>query len=100
MSHRLRKLGVFIITLGCVSVAVSWQSAPRDDAKELLPVLRQNGIKYWKGNLHTHSLWSDGDDFPEMIADWYVRHGYHFLGMSDHNILAEGVRWIDVSPKK
>ena len=27
--------------------------------------------RWWKGNLHTHSLWSDGDDYPEMIADWY-----------------------------
>lgn len=27
--------------------------------------------RWWKGNLHTHSLWSDGDDFPEMIACWY-----------------------------
>ena len=25
--------------------------------------------RWWKGNLHTHSLWSDGDDYPEMIAD-------------------------------
>ena len=24
--------------------------------------------RWWKGNLHTHSLWSDGDDFPESIA--------------------------------
>ena len=29
--------------------------------------------RWWKGNLHTHSLWSDGDDYPEMIADWYRR---------------------------
>ena len=50
--------------------------------------------KWWKGNLHTHSLWSDGDDYPEMIADWYRENGYHFLGISDHNILAEGNRWI------
>ena len=21
--------------------------------------------KWWKGNLHTHSHWSDGDDYPE-----------------------------------
>ena len=32
-------------------------------------------FRWWKGNLHTHSLWSDGDDFPEMVADWYKRHG-------------------------
>jgi hypothetical protein len=52
--------------------------------------------RYWKGNLHTHSLWSDGDEFPEMIVDWYVRYGYNFLALSDHNILSEGIRWIPV----
>lgn len=52
--------------------------------------------RWWKGNLHTHSLWSDGDDFPEMIADWYRRHGYHFLALSDHNVLSEGERWMRV----
>jgi hypothetical protein len=29
-----------------------------------------------------------------MIADWYRSNGYHFLGISDHNVLAEGQRWI------
>src|SRR4051812_40680344 len=32
--------------------------------------------RWFKGNLHTHSLWSDGNDFPEMIADWYKSNGY------------------------
>ncbi|MBI5769539.1 MAG: hypothetical protein HZA93_17320 [Verrucomicrobia bacterium] len=36
--------------------------------------------RWFKGNLHTQSLWSDGDDYPEMIADWYKRAGYHCLG--------------------
>ena len=52
--------------------------------------------RWWKGNLHTHSLWSDGDDYPEMITDWYRSNDYNFLGISDHNILAEGERWIHV----
>ena len=51
---------------------------------------------WYKGNLHTHSLWSDGDDFPEMIMDWYKSNGYHFVSLSDHNILAEGIKWIYV----
>ena len=51
-------------------------------------------LRWWKGNIHTHSLWSDGNDFPEMIADWYKSHGYHFLALSDHNILSEGERWM------
>lgn len=52
------------------------------------------GLRWWKGNIHTHSLWSDGNDFPEMIADWYKSHGYHFLALSDHNVLSEGERWM------
>ena len=52
--------------------------------------------RWWKGNLHTHSLWSDGDDFPEMIADWYNGHGYHFLALSDHNTLSDHEQWIPV----
>lgn len=51
--------------------------------------------RWWKGNLHTHTLWSDGDDFPEMVAEWYRTHGYHFLALSDHNVLSQGVRWMN-----
>src|SRR5687767_10406943 len=49
--------------------------------------------QWFKGNLHTHSLWSDGDHFPEMIADWYRSRGYQFLALSDHNVLSEGEVW-------
>lgn len=48
---------------------------------------------WFKGNLHTHSYWSDGDDFPEMILDWYKEHGYDFVALSDHNTIAEGEKW-------
>ena len=51
-------------------------------------------MRWWKGNLHTHSLWSDGDDFPEMIAAWYVERDYNFLALSDHNTLSAGLRWM------
>ena len=51
-------------------------------------------LRWWKGNIHTHSLWSDGNDFPEMIADWYRSHDYNFLALSDHNVLSEGERWM------
>lgn len=51
---------------------------------------------WYKGNLHTHSYWSDGDDYPEMIVDWYKNNGYDFVALSDHNILAEGEKWIEV----
>ena len=52
--------------------------------------------KWYKGNLHTHSYWSDGDEFPEPILDWYKSQGYHFLSLTDHNTLAEGDKWTEI----
>ena len=60
----------------------------------LAPLTAGQEVKWYKGNLHTHSLWSDGDDFPEMIADWYKGQGYDFLALSDHNVLSVGERWM------
>ncbi len=52
--------------------------------------------KWYKGNLHTHSYWSDGDEFPEMIMQWYKDRDYQFVALSDHNIIAEGIKAIKV----
>lgn len=58
---------------------------------------RQPSAKKWfKGNLHTHSYWSDGDEFPEMIMEWYKNNDYQFIALSDHNILAEGDYWVEI----
>jgi hypothetical protein len=65
----------------------------------VVPLASAAEARWWKGNLHTHSLWSDGDDFPESIADWYKQHGYHFLAMSDHNRMLEGEQWVTESKK-
>jgi hypothetical protein len=53
--------------------------------------------RWYKGNLHTHTYWSDGDDFPEMVADWYKSRGYDFLALSDHNIIADHEKWVKVN---
>lgn len=60
-------------------------------------VADEHDVRWYKGNLHTHSLWSDGNDYPEMICDWYASHGYHFLALSDHNILSQGEKWVPES---
>ena len=44
-------------------------------------------LKWFKGNIHTHTTESDGDDTPENVVRWYRRHGYDFLVLSDHNHL-------------
>ena len=63
--------------------------------------LRADGcLKWYRGNMHTHSLWSDGDDYPEMIALWYCERDYDFLCFSDHNVLPTTERWIDVEKSK
>lgn len=53
-------------------------------------------VRWYRGNLHTHSFWSDGDDFPDMVVGWYADSGYDFMALSDHNVLAEGERWIRI----
>ena len=63
-------------------------------------VLAQQAQTWFKGNLHTHSYWSDGDEFPEMIMDWYKHRGYNFVALSDHNILAEGEKWKLIAKSK
>lgn len=60
----------------------------------------QNENRWFKGNLHTHSYWSDGDEYPEMIMDWYKSHGYNFVGLSDHNVLAQGEKWKQITRSK
>ncbi|MCX6217173.1 histidinol-phosphatase [Spirosoma sp.] len=62
----------------------------------LLAVSITQAQHWYKGNLHTHSLWSDGDDYPEMIMDWYKSNGYQFVGLSDHNILQDVDKWVNV----
>ena len=54
-----------------------------------------------KGNLHTHSLWSDGDDFPEMIIQWYKENDYQFVALSDHNTVSDNQnRWYRIGQRE
>lgn len=51
-------------------------------------------VPVWqRGNVHTHTFWSDGDDFPESVVKWYSENGYNFLVMTDHNLILEGEKW-------
>jgi hypothetical protein len=50
-------------------------------------------VNWYRGNLHTHTYWSDGDEFPEMVLDWYKTNGYDFVALSDHNTLARDEKW-------
>ncbi len=43
--------------------------------------------RWYKGNLHTHTINSDGDSSPDEVTRWYKEHRYDFLVLTDHNYL-------------
>lgn len=64
------------------------------------PPEEQPAETWYKGNLHTHTYWSDGDEFPEMVLDWYKNDGYHFVALSDHNTMATEEKWKKITKSK
>lgn len=85
---------VTVCTLAGVSGILSSRLSDADELKS------GGGRRWYRGNLHTHSHWSDGDDYLEMIADWYRARNYDFLLFTDHNVLANTERWVDVEKTK
>jgi hypothetical protein len=45
--------------------------------------------EWFKGNTHTHTINSDGDSAPDVVARWYREHGYQFLFITDHEYLTD-----------
>src|SRR5438128_9135021 len=43
------------------------------------------GATWYKGNIHTHTTDSDGQQTPAQVIQWYIDHGYNFLALTDHN---------------
>jgi len=44
---------------------------------------------WYRGNLHTHTINSDGDSPPYDVMAWYKRNGYQFLAITDHNTFTD-----------
>ncbi|MFN2421107.1 MAG: histidinol-phosphatase, partial [Gemmatimonadota bacterium] len=80
------RVAMVMLPLFATAAPLMAQEGPQHDAP-----------RWWRGNLHTHTLWSDGDEFPELAVEWYKRHGYHFLSITDHNIVPHEVRWIEIA---
>jgi hypothetical protein len=53
--------------------------------------------RWYRGNLHSHSINSDGDSPPADVMAWYKRNGYHFLAITDHNTFTDPAL-IDTNP--
>ncbi len=96
VNARVRSLGTGL-AVAAVMAATIGLSPPVTSPSVIAENLQQTGtLRWYRGNLHTHSLWSDGDDYLEMIALWYREHGYDFLGFTDHNLLANKDRWVEI----
>ena len=47
--------------------------------------LQDENAVWLKGNLHSHSMFSDGKLTPEEMKEAYKHHGYDFLAVTDHD---------------
>ena len=99
ISIQRRLLTSLAVAAVCTGLLVSERlSVPTPLAADTLQA--RGELQWYRGNLHTHSLWSDGDDYPEMIALWYRDHDYDFLCFTDHNVLLRGEKWTSPETNK
>ena len=70
------------LALACIALAV-WGVATTE-----LPSQTPDS-RWYKGNLHTHTINSDGDSAPDTVARWYKENRYHFLALTDHNYFTD-----------
>ena len=89
---RATPIGLLVLLAACGRM--SPDPAPDPDPRAVQTSTPSD--RWYKGNTHTHTLWSDGDDFPEMAAAWYRDHGYDFVAITDHNTLAGAERWMRI----
>ena len=100
MPTRFRSLGLGLVVASIIVAAVGL-SRPVETVTVAAETLQAAGpLKWYRGNMHTHSHWSDGDDYLEMIALWYREHSYDFLVFTDHNTLANKERWVEIDETK
>jgi len=59
-------------------------------------------LRWYKGNTHTHTLNSDGDSTPDEAVRWYREQKYHFVVITDHNLVTpvDGLNAIYAAPER
>jgi hypothetical protein len=76
---------VFCAFTSCASTATQSGSHSADSGPAFAETV--NAQNFYKGNLHVHTAKSDGDASPEQTLNWYKKHGYSFVALTDHNML-------------
>jgi len=77
----MRRRCAVILIMVCLAISCQRQA--------VFVVQETSGMRWFKGNTHTHTTMSDGDSSPEVVAGWYKARGYHFLVLSDHNVFTD-----------
>ncbi len=77
-SERTIRMKKRALILSCLITATLFSLTPMLTAQQ-----------WYKGNLHMHSVWSDGNVFPEQAVDWYKDHGYNFVSLTDHTVMQD-----------
>lgn len=56
--------------------------------------------QWFKGNTHVHTINSDGNASPDIVARWYKEHRYHFVFITDHDLrtAVDGLNGILAAP--
>ncbi|MFN8612252.1 MAG: DNA polymerase/3'-5' exonuclease PolX [Vulcanimicrobiota bacterium] len=107
MSCELNEYGLFDALGQCLASRTEEEIYQQLGLPWIPPELRESGAELeWErlperlelgqlqGNLHTHSLWSDGTDTLEQLAAEAQRRGYRYLAVTDHSrsmVVANGL---------
>jgi hypothetical protein len=72
----------FAIAVLCAFLA-AFTFGPANSTADGAPA---GSAKWYRGNTHAHTvICGHADSTPEVVAQWYLDHGYHFLCLSEHN---------------
>lgn len=82
------RCALFVVSIG-IALAISSASPASSTSAEATAGKQAPGSRgvWFKGQLHTHTLNSDGDSTPDDVVRWYREHGYNFVTITDHNYL-------------
>ena len=76
-----------------LALAVALAAQPQAPAEE---------SRWYRGNTHAHTVHSDGDSSPDVVARWYKEHGYQFVVLTDHDQVTpvDGLNALFAAPEK
>ncbi len=63
------------------------------------PYAGMAGGSWLRGNLHAHTTASDGRSPIQDVINKYADHGYHFLMISDHDIVTKAADYTKIDPR-